>query len=262
VIVDWLSVKGARVRSLEPDDLIQLSKAGASDALVQKLLELSAGATAPVPPTATPEPTLDPPGAPNDGLAGLALTLHYKSQMDSAEERNKRWTMFAYLDGRPVAWSLSSKQPVKTALRIAPGRHVIHLMRESHREKKKSWRHDSLVGLTPIEFTVEAGEGWHLMVDWIVPTFDFSFKGPLSWSLTRWSVGVAAERKIGEPLEDWPKLCDDMEANAPPGKTPGWVKRDLVGCARWSTVWEDVPNAPDRDTVRGDLEAVGFRPSL
>jgi hypothetical protein len=262
VIVDWLLRTERPVRALAPDDLIALSKAGASDELVEALLARASGPAAARPASPPPSPSADPPDAPQDGLAGVAITLHYRSQVDSGTERDMRWALFAYLDGEPLIWSRSGPDSAQRSRRIAPGRHVVYVMRESHLDWKRGWRHESYVNLTPIEFTLEAGEGWHLSIDWVVKTFRFSDKGPLSWSLTRWNAHVAGATKTGEMLAHWPRLCEDVEANAPPGKKqPAWIRRDLQGCVRWSALWEGLPGAPDRATVRTALEAVDFRPT-
>src|ERR1700753_2513480 len=64
VITTWLDKSGARPAAVGSADLVALKKAGASDALMQKLIALAAAA-APAPPARAPPPAAAPaPSAP------------------------------------------------------------------------------------------------------------------------------------------------------------------------------------------------------
>ena len=263
VVLDWLVRQHERVLPLSPDDVIRLTRAGASDELVQKLLDMSN--RTPGPPPLPPPVTAARPYDPPDGLSKVVFALRYRSNSDH-ENFDQRWALFAYLDGELLTWSSSqstfSRKTVGTSKLLSPGKHVIRLLRESHKRRgKKGWRHEAHVCPDTIEFEVEPEAGWKMSVDWVEPTFAFRGKGPLSWQLSRWDERVAGVDHTGARKGDWPQLCEDMEANTPEGKKPpGWVRRGLKGCVRWSSLWEGVEALPTRDDIRAELEQDKFRP--
>lgn len=267
VILDWLKRQDRPVKPLSPDDLIGLTRAGASEELVEALIEKSADEPPAPPPPAASKSTVDePPGAPADGTAGVAFSLVYRSQSDDGTEFDKRWAMFAYLDGEPLLWSTSSgsfsRKSSNTSRRLDPGPHVIRLTRESHVKRgKRGWEHESLVCPDPIVFNVEAGEGWYLSITWVEPAFTLKDKRPLSWKLTRWDGDVAGVEKTGQPKEKWRHLCEDAQANVPEGKKPpASVRPQLEDCTKWSTLWSGEEPAFTRAELLETLEKDDFRP--
>ena len=45
-------------------------------------------------------------------------------------------------------------------------------------------------------------------------------------------------------------------------KIPKRVQKQLAGCLSWADLWKEVPDAPDRDSVRSHLERLNFRPLI
>jgi len=269
VIVDWLNRETKSVPPLSPDDVIELTRAGATDELVELLIEMSGPAEAappPPPPPAVESTGVQPPAPPVDGTAGVAFSFVYRSQSDYGEESGKRWAMFAYLDGEPLTWSKSSGsfslRSVNTSRRVSPGPHVIRLLRESHKPRgKKGWEHESFVCPDPILFEVESGDGWHMSISWVEPAFSLKDKRPLSWQLTRWNVELAGVEKTSERKENWRHLCEDAEENIPEGKKPpAWVRQQLDRCVRWSSLWSGEEPVPTRAELLDALEQDDFRP--
>jgi hypothetical protein len=268
VIEDWLSKQTRNVPALSPDDVIGLTRAGASERLVEQLIEMSAHQGEPSPqPTAEPSGVRPPEPSP-DGSAGVAFSFVYRSQSDDGEENSRRWAMFVYLDGEPLTWSKSSGSfslnSVNTSKQISPGPHVIRLVRESHTRRSKAapWEHEAQASRTPIVFNVESGDGWHMSISWRQPAVSFKEQQPLSWRLTRWDVDVAGVEKTGTRKEDFKQICEDAEASVPEGKKPNSdVKSRLKSCASWSSLWGGVDEFPAREELLETLARDDFRPS-
>ena len=270
-IVEWLQRKHDPIAPLNPDEMISLSKAGASDAVLQQLALMSepGGIVAPTPvpasPQAPPTPAM-PQATSNDGQAGVLFTLKYKRPADTGEENDKRWTLFVYVDGEPVTYSRSQssfvEQTIETFKWLSPGPHVLHLLHESHIKKgKKGVMHESQVCPDPIFFEVEPGDGWRLELTYLQKTFTKGGSGPVTWALKKGGEPQDGRKNTSEDIDKWPPLCDDMEANIPEGKkTPGWIKQKLKGCVTWSSLSEGVDPWPERAKVIAALEEYDFKP--
>jgi len=267
VIVEWLAKETRRVPALSPDDVIGLTRAGASEELVERLIEMSAHeGTSSAPPAAPAAAAVRPPEPSAAGTAGIAFSFSYRSQSDDGPELGNRWALFAYLDGELLTWSKSSGtfslRTVNTSKQISPGPHVIRLVRESHKPRGKDrWEHQSLVEPTPIVFEVESGDGWHMSISWTQPAFSVKEQRPMSWRLTRWNVDVAGAEKTGTRKDDFDQLCEDAEASVPDGKKPNsTVKQQLKGCVHWSSLWVGVEDFPSRAELLEAFEKDDFRP--
>ena len=67
------------------------------------------------------------------------------------------------------------------------------------------------------------------------------------------------DRQGGDP-EDWPLVCEEIEANAEDGEQLGRSLRSLLDdCTRWPDLWSGL-DVPPRDEVREALAMFLYRP--
>jgi hypothetical protein len=242
VVAAWLEKSGSHPAKVGPDELIALAKAGASDALTRRLVAL-----------ASVEPT-------TSGSARLDLTVDYWSNQQDNPDRP--WDLYVYLDGRPVAAARPKASIFDKAARftieIAPGRHVMRILRERHTllsKKKGTWSHEADVCPEPIDLDVPPADALRLALE--VDTgagWSWKKKGPLTWKLLRGETTIDQKTKVGFPVADWPLLCEEIESRLEPGrKVPSWVKKDLDRCTRWSSLWPDTAAIQDRTAVRAEM---------
>jgi hypothetical protein len=177
LILEWLEDGAARATRPTAGQLIELKEAGASEALLKRLLALSrepqtaepavveAPAPPPVPGSAEPAPPSPsaaavpaPPPAPapadRETPAGSApaaeakgvpvdFSLSYRPYEEEDESDSERpWHLFVYLDGRPLSWVPSSglltgRETVEFRMRLEPGRHRLRVAQERHQEKRR-----------------------------------------------------------------------------------------------------------------------------
>ena len=270
-IVDWLGRKEGALAPLTPDEMISLSKAGASDAVIQALTQMSKPSDAePAVPGPVPVPVPAPVAATeatgHDGKAGVLFSLKYKRPEDTGDAFDMRWKLFVYVDGQPVTYSRSQSsfvdQTIDSFRWLSPGKHVLHLQHESHVKKgKKGVIHESEVCPDPIFFEVTPGDGWHFEMTYIQKTFSKGNQGPLTWTLKKGGEPRDGRKLASKDIQEWPQLCEDMQANVPEGKkTPGWVKQKLDGCVKWSSLSEGFEPWPERADILAELERYDFEP--
>lgn len=264
LITSWLGLQDPGVEPVTPDDLIRLTKAGAPEDLVQRLLERSgrAPAVSPPPLAASPESAVTAAPAPaRDGLVPLALDVTYEPHASFDLADQDEFELFVYLDGRlvarrenPLSRSKGGEGLLETHLE--PGRHEIRLLREEHRRKRggRRFTHYAMVCPDAIEFEVTRGHDWALAIEWVEPRFS-SMKSPLTWRLTRDGQPIAGVEKSGTPKSDWPPLCEDLEtALSSGGKASRLTRQLLDDCVRWDGLWSASVQAPSRGTVLAEIE--------
>ncbi len=270
LVEQWLEQSAARPGPLSANDLIALSRAEAPAELVRRLLALAAAPPSeePSPPAAPARP---PPAAEAEELAAVEFSIRYDSWTPELEEEGP-WDLLVYLDGSPLAWTagvgnlFSPRSFLVFDRSLAPGRHVLRLLQERHRlvsRRKGTWRHEARVFPQPLVLEVGPGAGWRLRLEVSQGRFRFSGQrqGPVSWALERGEERVAEEQRAGPQPEDWPLLCEEVEANLDPGqKVPRLVRRMLADCVRWSQLWPGVEGVPERGAVRQELARYDFRP--
>ena len=84
-------------------------------------------------------------------------------------------------------------------------------------------------------------------------------EGPLSYRFVQGRTVEVIEKQGGDP-EDWPLVCEEIEANAAPGKElKKSLRRQLDDCRRWTELWGDL-EVPPRDQVREALALFRYRP--
>ncbi len=251
LISSWLALQDPRAEPLTPDDLIRLTKAGAPEDLVQRLLERTGGA--PAAPASPPAPSSATEN--RDGTVPLSLDVIYEPFTGFNLEDQDEYELFVYLDGHLVARranpdsrSKGSEGPLLT--RLEPGRHEIRLLREEHRRKRGGRvLHYATVCPDAIEFEVASGHDWGLAIEWVEPSYS-SLSYPLTWRLTRDGEPVSGVEKTGTPKSEWPALCEDLETATPKGgKAPA-----LDGCVRWAGLWSATVEAPTRAAVLAEIE--------
>lgn len=268
VIEDWVDVQPAGPGPLSPDDLIRLSKAGAPDALVQRLLARSK-----TPPAREAAPVAAQRLAAPEGRVPVRFVIRYEPYASFDMDDQDPLSLYVYLDGRLLASSGSqtgwfgdaalridpSITPGRTEGWLAPGAHEIRLMREYHgsrgRGDRKVWHHEAEVCPDVIEFEVAAGHEWDLELSWTEPNFS-STRTPLTWRLSKDGEPVAGLEDGGTPRNEWPPLCEDLELRAAAkDKIPREIRRALDECVRWAGLWRDFVDAPPRRQLLAELEA-------
>lgn len=260
VILRWLDTGGRRPASVSSQELIDLKRAGASEALMEKLLE-RAGEPAPAPAPAAPSParTNDPSGA-------VPLRVHLQYQ-PLYEEDEEPWDLFVYLDGNLLA---RVEGPVVSAFArplifdgsLPPGSRVVRLVQERHRLRTGGWRHEARVAPESFSFTLQPGEPARLEIQ--VRQVKLALRqppAPLSFRLVQGERTVAESGQVGKAPETWPPLCEEIEANPEPGQRPALpIRRELERCVRWAGLWPGMAGIPTREAVRAELERYRFRP--
>jgi hypothetical protein len=290
LVLQWLESSGQRPGPLAADDMIALTQAGAPKEMIQRLLELGAQPPAPVspqsralpPPAAPAEPV--PPAAPAPAIARtpareadedcclVEFAVEYKAVEDmegdltEAPERD----LFLYVNGEYLLHvasrgDIAARGPVVVRHRLGPGDYTLRLLRELHTREDRLgeppvWLHETTVSPDPIAFSVEPGADWHLDVRWVQGAF--SVRGPLSWQWTRDGKKIAGKSRTGAKREDWPHLCDDVEASLKDGAISDWRARDwMKKCVRWDDLWPSRA-ASSRADIRAALALDNFEPTV
>jgi hypothetical protein len=274
VIVNWLEGDEREIPEASADDLIGLKAAGATDALLDKLLELSRRGTPPEAPKQAapatpaeqgPEPPATPAVAPArspDSLVSFRLA-YVPPKVDFDDEL---WDLYVYLDGEPLAYVppntsfLDRGDALEFRQRLEPGTHRLVVTQEKHeRQSRKKWRHSARVSAQAFDFEVEPGYDGEVELSYNEGLLGSSSGGPLTFRFLQADRVTEKESAGGRP-ESWRLVCEEIEANVAPGKKPGRsVESQLEGCVRWGELWEG-GEGPSRDQIREALAAFDFRP--
>jgi len=285
VVTSWLETSGRHPARVDGAELVALQKAKASDDLMKRLIRLANGPapvpapspsqSAPVtpapPPHALAAPAAPPPTAPAPAAAtaapaasGIPVRFQIGYRPFAADENAPSWNLFVYLDGRFLAWEKPSTISITTRAEgfdraLPAGHHVLRLVQERHeRRHGGGWLHAARVAPQALAFDLAPGETWR--VDLRLDEVKISRQGPLSLRVTSGDHEIAAASGGGDP-ESWAPLCDDVEANAEPGKPPSAeARRELKSCLRWTALWPGLASVPPRDQIRADLERDRFQP--
>jgi hypothetical protein len=276
LIASWLDLQEPRAEPLTPDDMIRLSEAGAPEDLVRRLMaKTTPESVVTAPPPATPRPapattpapvvvSTDTPASTGD-LLPVAFVIRYTPFTDFEAQDRDDLELHLYMDGRPLASTPNQanffrSRRLRITRDIAPGRHEIRLLRERHKRAKRrgpdEWRHESTVCPDTIEFEVTRDHEWTFELSWSEPRHSAT-RAPLSWRLLRDGAMQDGVEKTGTPKDEWPPLCEDIEAGIDPDrKIPKSTQRALDRCVRWAELWTDkVVDPPSRAEVLAELEA-------
>jgi hypothetical protein len=277
VILHWLDTSGQRPAAVGSREIVELKRAGASDPLMTKLLDLAAERAAAEQPTgppaagarpAAPGPAAAPAPAVPAAVAaapGHAANMHWRiAYHPNFGADDERWDLYVYLDGRYLAAVKSPivsllDPPVEFDRSLAPGHHVLRVVEERHLRKfgRDGWTHAAKVAPAALAFDVAPDAAGR--VELRCETRPRG--GPLSLRVTQGDAELArAEPAIAQP-DDWPRLCEEVTAGQPAGRRPSGSARGSLGsCLHWADLWPGVNAPPSRDAVRADLERRGFRP--
>jgi len=266
VIVLWLERDGRRPKAVSADDLIALTRSNASRELIDALMEAGAAVPAPGPPERMAEPSVASQPAPRGDAIPLELSITYRPFRDPEGDEDEQWQLFVYLDGRPLAWSdgknwLSrSKRNREVSVLVSARRHVVRLVEERHRRRAEGWTHEARVCPVPIELDATAGP---LEIEIEIKEAAGLGFGKAVYRWARLDGDDVEDTRLPGPPETWAPLCEEIESNYTYGrKIPRRVKKQLEDCVRWHELWPADADAPDRGTVRSQLERHDFRPVL
>jgi len=263
VIIGWLERQSDPPNDLDPDDLIILTRAGASDELIGMLMQRPS--TTPPTATDTEAPTSLPVSL--SGEIPVEFSVRYRGYREPETEEDEQWLLFVYVDGRPVVWSDGRNwldrtlRTVNVERLLSTGPHVLRVIQERHwQEGKKGWHHEARVAPESLEFQPGDGE----------PGVEIQVTRPVGIGVGK-RVQTAAmldgdqphgeTRELGGSPAEWPPLCDDLESGYDEGdKIPRWVRKELERCLRWDDLWPGLDKVPSRDEVRTELARSNFRP--
>ncbi len=256
VVLAWLDRERPPVPRLAAEDLLRLREAGADDALLRRLVELSGEAGA-----ATPRAIREPKPVPD--AVPVRITLEYRPRRLEDEDP---WALYVYLDGRPVAWSPGPRTPfseprITFVVPLSPGRHVLRVARERHLPRSlgsRVYRHEARFAPIAIPLEVPPREGLELLLR-VREDRRGRARPAISWTLSLGGQVLVDRRGQGPPPGAWPDLCEDVEATLPEGSR--LRSRKLERCVRWEDLWRDAPgDVPSRGEVLEELRRYGFRP--
>jgi len=272
-VLRWLEQSGASPGKLGPEALIDLSRAGATDELIQHLIELSPKEASPSaePPVPAPDrPTVTPPPPTSTKPLPASLKVEFKVRYvpEMVEYQMTPWDLFVYVDGRPLVrgdgWA--SHGPNHADLlhfeeSLTPGRHVIRILQEQHvlrSKRKQRWEHEARVFPDPIVLDLDADGEWKFMLQMKENSGLFA-GGRVDYEIKLDRRIVSEEEDLGPSPSKWPKLCEEIETQLTEKQKAGKAGRKaLRGCARWDALWEGVDDVPGREAVREEMQTRGF----
>ncbi len=144
---------------------------------------------------------------------------------------------------------------------LPPGRHVLRVAQERHVKRGRDrWFHAARMAEVELPLALAAGARADVELRFHQSRLAFgSSEGPLSYRFVQGETVEVIEKQGGDP-EDWPLVCEEVEANAAPGgELKKSLRRQLDGCRRWSEIWERL-EVPGRDEVREALALFRYRP--
>jgi hypothetical protein len=258
VILDWLSRQSRGAGELRPDDLIALTRAGASPEMIRRIVERW-----PAEPSGDRPATREAP-TPVAGATSTEIVLRYRPYDDTEGGDPDLWHLFVYVDGEYAIWSdgVGRMAPAghdRVRLDLPPGRHRVRLVQERHESTVNGWRHEARVCPQAIEIDVgDVQSSLRVKVSGSSPP---GKNGSVSWSRREGEITVEEVSEAGGWPEQWPALCEEIEVNYDAGaRLPRAARKRLEDCVRWKTLWPSTADAPERDAVRRQLAAVDFRP--
>jgi hypothetical protein len=281
VIVRWLEAPEHHPTAVGSGEVIELKRVGASDGLIEKLLDLAGkgsasqaagsssptsaaaggGATTPAAGASGALAAVAAPAAPGGPVAALHWTIAYSPNF---AEDDEAWDLYIYLDGRYLVWVKAPLvsfmgRPREFDHAVSPGHHVLRLIEERHERKPdgSGWSNEARVAPTALAFDLASATAGKVEIRCEVRRHG----GPISIRLTQGDRQVLkTQPRIGQP-ETWPALCEEVTPNDTSGKDPTWSsQRALARCLHWPDLWPGLPPPPTRDAVRADLERQSYHP--
>ncbi|MEM9593717.1 MAG: hypothetical protein AAGD06_05615 [Acidobacteriota bacterium] len=293
VVLKWLDASAGKPAVPSAADLVALAEAGASDALLGRLLDRasapvppagtrpnqtpSQGAPAPATPApATPAPTTPVPATP---VPATLAPVRAPAKADPAAqpigevpvqfsmsyvphffEDEPTWDLYVYLDGRPLTYvgdsSVIDVNTLEFRQYLVPGRHVLRVTQERHvRGRRGDLRHE--VRVADLEWSFDLAEAMPAEVEIRFRQSFLSQSDPLSFRFEQGAKIDVDEDRGGTP-DGWPELCETIETMLD-GEPSRSERRRLSKCVRWGDLWPDL-DVPPRDEVREALARFDYRP--
>lgn len=268
-VLEWL--EGSAVPPARPtaEQAIALRKAGATDALLRRMLEMATEEVAAQELASAGEAQ----GAPPPGAAGrpfqgegvaVAFELAYVPRFDPGEAT---WDLYLYLDGRPLSYVPAAgasalqemAEPLIFERELAPGEHFLLVALERHgRRGRGAWHHQAKAVPEAFRFELNRGEE-----AWVSVAYEQGLeellggRGPVSFAMEQAGRTGSLADVGGDPAE-WMEICEDLESEVQDLKEKKREQR-LAGCAPWASLWPEGV-APSRAAVWEALAAFDFRP--
>lgn len=205
---------------------------------------------------------------PSDATVNSTPVLFNLSYRPDFDEDEDEWGLYVYLDGKPLSYVpatslIGRSREVKFERRLAPGRHVLWVLQERHVRRFKSWYHAARVADGAFELDLAAGGSAVVEVAFKQAFFDLGGNGdPVSYRFVQ-GENVTVREGVGGDPDNWPLLCEEVEANHAGAKPSKRTRRMLEGCSRWASLWMglgDGTDVPTRDEVRESLALFKYRP--
>lgn len=284
LIVNWLVGDDRPVPVASADDLIGLKTAGATDGLLDQLLELSRNDADPAPRPMPEEPaepahpiqpasptraeTMPTPAAAprSDSGSDPLVSFRLAYTPPKVDFDHELWNLYVYLDGEPLAYvppntSFADRgDALEFRQRLAPGAHLLIVTQERHdRKGRKRWHHQARVSSQGFAFEVSPDYDGEAELTFNEGVLGTNSGGPLTFRFVQ-SDQVTELESVGGQPDSWAPVCEEIEANVAEGEKPGRsVEADLARCVRWSDLWEGIAG-PTRSQIREALAAFDFRP--
>jgi hypothetical protein len=262
VVLHWLETGGRHPAAVGSRELIELKRAGASDKVTEKLLDLakkrSGGGSAGT--AATGQTALaDPPGAHEQAGSGEVLLaagphgapFHWTiSYHPNFLEDDERWDLYIYLDGRYLAWAKTPvvsflQKPLEFDRKLPPGHHLLRLFEERHVRKPNTNEWENQARVAPSGFDFDIAPDTAGKVDILVEVRTRG--GPVQLDISQGGNEIAKAQPTMPQPEKWQPLCDENP-------------RDRGPCQPWTALWPGVASLPSREDVRDQLEHSNFKP--
>lgn len=285
LIVQWLESTDRRPEDIGSRGVIALTDAGASEQLVETLLELVeewrdkelVAEPLPAPEqyqvgtAVTPPPQEDSRAAAGSGVESLVRLSAKRVWVDEDEPdspREARWDVYLYLDGEFVTWTRPDLEgdSIEARRLILPGRRELRIVLQRYEERRRGWSYESLSVPTlvtfeahsedPIEIEVEMKRIWGLWRD-------RKDGGPLSYVIRQGSEVLAEIKGTGGNPDGWQPVCEDVEANFPDAQgVPGAFRSSMNRCLRWVDLWTGAGRSTSRTEILEELAEYGFEPPV
>jgi hypothetical protein len=285
VILQWLESTDRRPADIGGKGLIALSQAGASEELIDALLEgvekergqgttsvSSASVSPPVEPVSEAEPTpaatLDPSTASVEALIQLRAKQIWVDEDEPDSPREPPWWIYLYLDGELVAWTRPTLQgtPVEARRVLKTGRREMRVILQRYEDLRGGWSYESLTVPTLVAF--EPGTSDSVEIDVEMTRIWGLWRqrkdgGPLSYVIRQGDRILAEHGGTGGDPNRWSPVCEDVEANFPEATdVPKRFRNSMSRCIRWAELWEGPGANTDRADILERLAEYEFQPSV
>ena len=253
VIVRWLDSTDRRPVDIGSQGMVGLSEAGASQELLQALLDRLIG-------PADRESALAPPAS-GEELAAVIKLAAKRAWTDEDEPDSPRqplWSVYLYLDGEFVAWTRPTLEgnSTKVSRSLLPGAHELRVVLQRYEEDRDGWSYESRVVPSLITFETVSREPIEVEVDieriWGLWRH-YKGGGPLSWVVRQGGSVLSEQRGTGGNPDRWVAVCEDIEANFEDSSgVPLRYRNAMIRCVPWIELW----TGPGRETSRAEILAM------